>query len=271
MNAIKVMSTFACLVLLSGWVSSAAFAEGVVTVKPGYGGELDFVLLKPDNPKAAVVLFPGGDGNLRLDGNGDIRRHQKGFPIRSLGDFLDRGFMAAVFNPPSGMTELRRPYRMSEKHGQDIRAVVEHLKKTANVPVWLIGLSRGAYSVANGAIRLKDLLSGIVLTSTPTRSRKKYAIYATHPNGVIDMELGRIKVPVLVVANKSDTCRGSPPSNAEKLSKAFTGAPRTAVKIFDGEEDTMQDYCGWLSQHQYSGFEEKVVDAIAGFIKANAK
>ncbi|MCZ6609908.1 MAG: hypothetical protein O7A66_07880 [Alphaproteobacteria bacterium] len=246
-------------------------AEEVVTVKPGYGGELNFVLLKHDNPKAAVVLFPGGDGYLRLDDYGDIRRHQKGFPVRSREDLVKRGFMVAVFNPPDGMEKLLRPYRMSEKHGQDIRAVVEYLKKTANVPVWLIGLSRGTYSVANGAIRLKDLLSGIILTSTATKSRKKYTIYATHPNGVIDMELGSIMVPVLVVVNKTDTCAGSPASNAEKLSKAFTGAPKTAVKIIDGVKETKQDNCKWWSQHQFSGFEEKVVDAIADFIKANAK
>lgn len=261
-TALAVLAAFA--ISMTG-----AHAEEVITVKPEYGGELDFILLKPFNPKAAVVLFPGGHGNLRLDDYGETRR--KSFLVRSREDFLDRGFMVAVFNPPSGMEELLRPYRMSEKHGQDIRAVVEYLKKTANVPVWLIGLSRGTYSVANGAIRLKDLLSGIILTSTATKSRKKYTIYATHPNGVIDMELGSIMVPVLVVVNKTDTCAGSPASNAEKLSKAFTGAPKTAVKIFDGEQESKQDNCKWWSQHQFSGFEEKVVDAIADFIKANAK
>ncbi|MCZ6609431.1 MAG: alpha/beta hydrolase [Alphaproteobacteria bacterium] len=269
MNPIKAMSVTACLVLLAGCAASAALSENVITVKPQYGGELNFVLLKPDNPKAAVVLFAGGNGNLRLNDDGEISR--KSFLIRNRVDFVDQGFMVAVFNPPSGMENLLRPYRMSEKHGQDIRAVVEHLNKTANVPVWLIGVSRGTYSAANGAIRLKGLLSGIILTSTPTKSRKKYTIYATHPNGVIDMELGSIKVPVLVVANKTDSCAGSPASNAEKLSKAFTVAPKTALIIFDGEEETKQDNCRWVSQHQYSGFEGKVVDAIADFIKASAK
>ena len=263
------MRVFASLALLSGLASSLALAEEVVTVKPGYGGELKFIFLKPDNPKAAVVLFPGGDGNLRFDDYGDTRR--KSFLLRSREDFVKRGFMVAVFSPPSGMEELLRPYRMSQKHGQDIRAVFEYLKKTANLPVWLIGLSRGTYSAANGAIRLKGLLSGIILTSTATKSRKHYTIYATHPNGVIDMELGSIMVPVLVVVNKMDSCAGAPPSNAEKLSKAFTGAPKTALIIFDGEEETEQDHCKWWSQHQFTGLEEKVVDAIAGFIKASAK
>ncbi len=238
-------------------------------MKPEYGGRLNFILLKPDNPKAAVVLFPGGKGNLRLDIFGTPRR--KSFLVRSREDFLDQGFMVAVFNPPSGLEDLGRTYRMSETHGQDIRAVLEHLKKTANVPVWLIGHSRGTFSAANGAIRLKDLLSGLILTSTVTKSREKYAIYATHPSGVIDMELGSVMAPVLLVANKTDSCASTPASNAEKLSKAFTGAPRTAVKIFDGEDEPKQDNCKWGSQHQFGGFEEKVVDAIADFIKANAK
>ncbi len=269
MNPAKVMRVTACLVLLSVSASSVALAEKIITVKPGYGGELNFILLKPDNPKAAVVLFPGGNGNLRLNNDGEIRR--KSFLVHNRGDFVDRGFMVAVFNPPSGLENLLRPYRMSEKHGQDIRAVVEHLNKTANVPVWLIGVSRGTYSAANGAIRLKDLLSGIILTSTATKARESYTIYATHPDGVIDMELGSIMVPVLVVANKTDNCADSPASNAEKLSKAFTGAPKTAVIIFDGEEEKVQDNCGRGSQHQFSGFEEKVVEAIADFIKANTK
>ena len=77
--------------------------------------------------------------------------------------------------------------------------------------------------------------------------------------------------PVLVIANKTDTCADSPASNAEKLSIAFTGAPKTAVIIFDGEEEKEQDNCDRRSQHQFSGFEEKVVEAIADFIRANAK
>ena len=108
MNAKTVTSVIACLVLLSGCASSVALTEKVITVKPEYGGELNFFLLKPDNPKAAVVLFPGGDGNLRLNDFGEIRRHQKGFPVRSREDFVERGFMVAVFNPPSGMEDLLR-------------------------------------------------------------------------------------------------------------------------------------------------------------------
>jgi len=66
MYPIKVMGVAACLIFLTGCASAAAVTEKVITVKPQYGGELKFVLLKSDNPKAAIVLFAGGGGNLRL-------------------------------------------------------------------------------------------------------------------------------------------------------------------------------------------------------------
>ena len=36
---------------------------------------------------------------------------------------------SAVFNPPEGMEDLRRTYRISQQHGQDIQAVGEIFEK----------------------------------------------------------------------------------------------------------------------------------------------
>lgn len=271
MNTLKVISVFACLALFAACPSSVAFAEDAITVKTEYGGSLSFLLLKPDNPKAAVVLFAGGPGYLGLSDSGELRGQKGSFLIGNREAFVDQGLMVAAIDAPSGVKDLRRTYRMSEKHGQDIEAVVRELKKKANVPVWLIGHSRGTYSAANGAIRLKELVGGLILTSTVTKAREKYASYKTHPNGVLSMELANIKVPVLIVANKTDSCGSTPASNAEKLSKTLTGTPKAAVKIFDGENESKQDHCKWKAQHQFYGFQEKVVSFIADFIKANAK
>ena len=172
----KAVRLLACLTVAIIGVSPPAEAEELVTVKPAYGGDLNFVLLKPDNPKAAVVLFPGGRGYLRLDSDGEIRKQKKSFLVVNRERFLDKGLMVAVFNPPEGMEDLRRTYRISQQHGQDIQAVIEFLKKKADVPVWLIGHSRGTFSAANGAIRLGNLVSGLVLASTITKSREKYEI-----------------------------------------------------------------------------------------------
>jgi len=251
--------------------SSAALAADAVTVKTGYGGKLSFQLLKPNSPKAAVVLFAGGKGYLGLsESNGEIKRQRKSFLVANREGFVDKGLMVAMFNPPEGVEDLRRSYRISEKHGQDIRAVVEYLKKQADVPVWLIGHSRGTFSAANGAIRLGNLVSGLVLTSTITKSREKYAIYKTHPNAVLDMDLASIKAPVLVLANKPDSCASSPASNAEKVGKALTGSSAAAIKVY-GDEDPGSDNCKWGGPHHFAGFEDTVEAAIAEFIGAQPK
>lgn len=266
----KAVRLLACLTVAIIGVSPPAEAEELVTVKPAYGGDLNFVLLKPDNPKAAVVLFPGGRGYLRLDSDGEIRKQKKSFLVVNRERFLDKGLMVAVFNPPEGMEDLRRTYRISQQHGQDIQAVIEFLKKKADVPVWLIGHSRGTFSAANGAIRLGNLVSGLVLASTITKSREKYAIYKTHPNGVLNMDLASIKVPTLVLANKPDSCASSPASNAEKVVKELTGSSAAAVKVY-GDEDPDGDNCKWGGPHHFAGFEDKVEAAIVEFIEAQSK
>ncbi len=247
----------------------SASADESFDVQTAYGGELRFVFLGTEDPKAAVVLFPGGRGYLKPSSDGDIRKQKKSFLVHNRADFADHRFLVAVFNPPSGMENLGRPYRMSEKHGQDIQAVVDALKTRADVPVWLIGHSRGTFSAANGAVRLKGAVGGLVLTSTVTKSRKKYSIYSTHPNGVMDMDLASVSVPVMIVANKTDSCASTPASNAEKLAGVFTGAAKVAVKVFDGSEASKSDNCRWGGQHHFGGFEDDVVDVIAAFIKSN--
>lgn len=271
MNAIKTISVFACLAIFSVSLSSVVLAEDLISVKTEYGGKISFLLLKPDNPKAAVVLFAGGKGYLGLTDSGELRGQKGSFLIGNREAFVDQGLMVAAIDAPPGVKDLRRTYRMSEKHGQDIGAVIQELKKQADVPVWLIGHSRGTYSAANGAIRLKELVGGLILTSTVTKPFKKHASYKTHPNGVMSMELGNIKVPVLIVANKTDSCGSTPASNAEKLAKALTGTPTAAVKIFDGEHESKQNFCKWKAQHQFYGFQEQAISFIADFIKANAK
>ena len=259
-----------------GPVLAVDFSEVVptgeaISVETEYGGDLRFMLLKPDNPKAAVILFAGGKGYLGLSDSRELLRQKGSFLIGNREVFVKHGLMVAAIDAPSGVSDLRRTYRMSEQHSQDIEAVVWELKKRAIAPVWLIGHSRGTYSAANGAIRLKELVSGLILTSTVTKAREKYESYKTHPNGVMSMKLATVKVPVMVLANKTDSCASTPGSNAENLAKAFTGTAKVAVKIFDGESEPKQDNCKEDSQHHFFGFHDKVISSIAEFIKANAR
>lgn len=251
--------------------SIEAVAGEIVIAKTDDGNDVGFLLLKPDRPKAAVVLFVGGRGYLGVSGGGKLQRQKGSFPIVNRESFTDRGLMVAIVDAPFGVGDLRRTYRMSEEHGQDIRAVIRELRKKEDVPIWLVGHSRGTYSAANGAVRLKGLVDGLILTSTVTRPREKYQSYGTHPRGVLSMDLTGVAVPVLVIANRTDSCLSTPASNAEELAKAFTAAPKISVKIFNGQPEPNPDYCKSDGQHHFYGFQSEVITTIADFIDANVK
>jgi len=109
MKALKRFSVFACLAIFAVSASSGALAEDAITVKIANGDDLSFLLLKPDNPKATVVLFPGSRGYLKLASDGEIRKQKKSFLAVNREGFMNKGFMVTVFNPPEGMEDLGVP------------------------------------------------------------------------------------------------------------------------------------------------------------------
>ena len=165
--------------------------------------------------------------------------------------------------------EMNVVWRMSLNHARDIHAVIQALKADFYLPVWVVGTSMGTFSAANAAIRLGPEVSGLVLASSITRSPKKWDIYVSHPEGVIDMDLFKITVPTLIVAHKADECDLTLPADAEKLKSALAAAARVEVKYFAGPKMSSAKPCKAQSAHGYYGIEDEVVAAIADFIKSN--
>ena len=99
------------------------------------------------NPKASVILFVGGDGDLA---------HQTGsFLLRVRERFVAAGMSIAVPDTPSDHPGGFGPlFRTWSTHIQDMAAVVAFLKRKAPVPVWAIGTSNGTISAATGAAYL---------------------------------------------------------------------------------------------------------------------
>jgi len=234
--------------------------------------EQKFLLLKPENPTAAVILFAGGDGSLQLStqfGRPSISRMLENFLVRTRQLFADQGFIVAVIDSPSDQRTMSSIWRIGPEHAQDVHAVVQALKKDFNLPVWLVGTSMGTISVCNAAQRLGSEVDGLVLTSSITRSLEKWPIYADHPNATTDMDLDNVTVPTLIVAHKEDGCRVSPAADAGKLKGAFTKASKIEVKYFTGGKTAMSQPCYARSSHGYYGIESDVVAAIADFIKSS--
>jgi len=260
----------------------------LIEIKTRPGVTQRFILIKPIKPVASVILFEGGTGNLGL--GKFFGKPTVGVKIGTLlsinrEDFAKYGLMVALVNAPSdqksekGMLQYSKKnneiFRMSNEHAQDIKAVVAFLKNEANVPVWLIGISRGSFSVTNCGIRIKERVDGLVLASSVTQPATRTGF---SPNGILSMDIDKIKAPTLIVAHKKDKCPGCPPSGAPKIKEALINSQNVEIMYFTGGKKQELSVislappgCRALTPHGFYGIEEQVVSAIAKFIKSNSK
>jgi pimeloyl-ACP methyl ester carboxylesterase len=236
-------------------------AEELISLQTRSGVTQSFYLTKPaGTPRAALVLFPGGDGKLRNYGPADLKRGN--FLVRSRDLFVQRGFTVAVFDAPSDEGSGMTDFRTSKQHATDIAAVVAWLRQSGGAPVWLVGTSRGTISAALGAARTAGI-AGLVLTSSVTRASRR------ERETVYDAGLSEIKIPVLVVHHRQDACPICPFADTGQLLESLAQAPRKELLAFEGGAAPRSDPCEALSAHGYLGIERQVVAAISEWIVAH--
>jgi len=266
------MRSFAHLttILLSLTLSITAFAanEELVSLQTRDGVEQKYILIKPDSPQAAVILFAGGKGALDLGGGlfggVTINWGKNNFLVRTREQFANHGLMVAVVDAPGdkqGKKGMLGGFRSSSAHVTDIDAVIADLRQRAAVPVWLVGTSRGTESAANLAIHSGQNPHGLVLTSTMSEPNNK-------GTAVTEMAIDRIRIPTLIVAHREDGCNKTPPEGAEQIRSGLSNAGKVEVLYVSGGQE-QGDPCKAMSHHGFLGIEAEVVSAIAGFIKAN--
>ena len=245
-------------------LSVNSFAADLITLDTREGVQQKFILMKPEKPVASVILFAGGKGALDIQGSNSINWGRNNFLVRTRDQFLDNGFMVAVVDAPSDHQEkpwMFFGFRDSNEHVTDIDHVIAYLKTQANIPVWLVGTSRGTESAATIAIDSKQKPHGLVLTSSMTEENDR-------GTAVTEMELEKITIPTLITAHESDGCRHTPPEGAEIIKDMLTKAKKVEVKIFSGGDETGKP-CKAKSFHGYLDIEESVVNYISAFIKSN--
>ena len=248
--------------------SITARSEELVTLETRPGVEQKFILIKPDNPSASVILFAGGKGALDLStsfGAPTIQWGRNNFLVRTRELFAKNGFMVAVVDAPSdkqSRSGMFGGFRNSEEHVKDIDRVIEDLRKRADVPVWLVGTSRGTESAANVAIHSEQKPDGLVLTSSMSVPNAK-------GTAVTEMPLEKISIPTLIVAHADDGCRKTPPEGAQEIEELLTNAAKVEVKLFSGGDTPISKPCKAKSYHGFLGIEAQVIDYISGFIRDN--
>ena len=215
----------------------------------------------PADAKAIVLWFPGWDGTGGNNGlDTTLIRNGIGFlNVRPPSDW------------PRGFICCDSPFRGSTQHLRDVGAVLGYLREKKGLPIWLMGISVGTISIANVATRLPDAIDGVVFLSSITSLTDRG--YRSHSETMVtEMDLNKIKVPVLAAAHAQDNDPTTPPSGARTIVERASNAPVKEVKIFSEGPD-VRPYGGGRGfvPHSFAGKRPELADHIAKFILANTR
>jgi len=250
----------ACLALAAASVC-AQVAERAIDIPTRPGVTQRVLLIDQPDAKASVLIFPGGDGGLRLTADGALQWGSGNFLVRTRQSFAAQGLKVILVDAPSD--RQTPPYlggfRQTREHAADIRALIAWARFQYKLPVWLVGTSRGTQSVAYVATELVggDAPDGIVLTSTILNDPKGRPVPA--------MPLSRIPTPILVVHHEHDACARSSYALAPKMMEQFTASPRKELIAVTGGS-SIGDPCEAYAHHGYNGIEADTVSRIASWI-----
>ena len=259
----------AALFLSMVFATAAPAAETkVVTLAVRGTAQQRILLVRPDGPpKASVVLYPGGAGDIRIRDDGSIQ-FKGNFLVRTRRHFAAEGFLVAVADRPSDWAGTDEDlFRLTPAHAEDAAAIARVLRQEADVPVWFIGTSRGSISAANVASRLgRDRIAGVVLTSSVVHPGKKAK------STVTDADLAGIAVPVLILGHGGDDCPSTQWPDQEALVGRFKASPSVeAIRIDGGHPGNLSEPCGPFSHHGFIDQEKAVVQRIAAWIRAHSR
>jgi pimeloyl-ACP methyl ester carboxylesterase len=204
-------------------------------------------------PVAVAVLFNGGGGAVGLLQR--IPQPGANFLVRSRALFASQGVATAVIDVPTDLNAMSDAYRMSRRHAEDVRTVVNTLQKRfPGRPVFLVGTSRGTVSAAYGSAALKDAIAGVVLTSTVFNATRAGA-------GVSTIDWDTLPSRLLFVHHVDDACVATPYAMARRVA-----AGHTLVSVHGGDAPR-SDPCEAFSAHGFLGVEAPVVAAIAQWMR----
>ena len=250
------------------WVSLALQAQAqpvqqVVDVASRPGITQRMLVLTPPNPKAAVILLAGGHGGLQLQADGSMLWGKGNFLVRTRNLFARQGLTVAVVDAPSDRQgpPFLSNFRQTPEHVADIKAAIGWLRAQANVPVWLVGTSRGTQSAAHVAIELAGPggPDGVVLTST--------ILTENLGRPVPGMALDKLRIPVLVVHHEQDGCSLCRFNDVPLLMDKLVNAPRQQLLAFKGGVNE-GDPCEAAAYHGFNGLERDVVSQTAAWMLA---
>jgi hypothetical protein len=217
-------------------VSGPAVAEMVVKTI-GIADERA-VLLRPEDPKASVILMPGGNGHVDIGHDGVIHNMRNDLLVRTRFAYAERGRAVLVIDA-----------------GVDLKLAIDVMRRVKS-PVTVIAASRGTLRAARGVAEGAQpdalvLISGI-LTGASGRSPNVAEILGT-PTWL---------PPTLVIHHRQDTCAIAMPAGVAAFLRWADGRARAVW--FDGGHGGGRP-CDVGAYHGFAGLDTRVVSASARF------
>lgn len=263
----KIQKTlFACTLILSSMAHAQGLSFREISTREGV--KQRFVYQKAAEPLASAVLLQGGPGVIGVAGSEEKGwvRHDGAFLSGGVSRFAENGISAAAVDAPSDQANLNNGFRSTAAHARDLAAVIAFLRTQApDKPVCLIGTSNGSLSAASGAALLGEQGPDCIVLTSSVSVKPESSIIARFAHVFTDADLSKIKVPVLIVHHKNDSCKHTPYAPMLGYVKAFENSPKVDFFTIEGGQDH-SDSCN-RGHHQFLGIEREVTAQISEWIK----
>jgi hypothetical protein len=239
------------LALIGIFVASFSSNAQLFDVPQESGNPTRTLLLTTQNPKALVLLYPGGGGMLRLQDDGSTR-NQHTF-VRSKALWAQYGIDAVLVDTPYDLGDLRRvDLRGRDEHLQRVSEVIEFYQTKLHLPIWIFGHSMGTSTVSN------------FLNQDPKNQKKISGaiISGTIRTASIDNE---VTIPLEAIHHAQDSCLGSLPENSKRIVSNRPQHLLSELILIDGGISE-GNACEAFAYHGFNQTEPQFIDAAAQFI-----
>ena len=227
------------------------------------GVTLRLMIGTPASPPTAVLLqFTGVAGTNPFREEGGQVRVGTSFPARTTDRYLQQGLATALLDVPSDQPDGMSPqFRGGSAHVEDAAAVVAQLTaRWPDKPLFIVGTSNGTISATNLGLNLNEpRVQGLILTST-------VGLMASTMFTVANLPVEQLRLPVLMVHHRDDTCVLSPYDAANRVRARMTSSPKVDFVSVSGGTPLSGEPCAGVGPHVLAGRDSEIVAAIVDYV-----
>jgi pimeloyl-ACP methyl ester carboxylesterase len=229
------------------------------------------LVMKPDLPTGAVMLLPGGHGNINLDAQAHIGWGEDDFLLRTRMRYANGGLLAII---PDVAADHKPPvslagFRTSPMQADDMHALADHLRGMTP-KVWMVAYDSGATSALNAAARGKaDTIVGLVLISPVLEEPEP-----TSSMLIDGAKIALANLPVLLISHESDSCSRPAVDRIKNAAAALKAPNFQSITIRGGSDqysvsdpfEYPEDSCNVQAHHALAGREAVVSRDVIDWI-----